>query len=147
MQRRWICSITLFTSPSIALFQDLFVAPLGRTSRVTKRLVLDKVDGRSGGKVLGLVRRADIVVLDLTDRLDLVRSDRLSTGSSASHPRVRVGLVLDAVALGVEPAEAWWLASMEQLSIAGVCRLPSLQSMGLLNVGVNRHCTRAEHGQ
>jgi hypothetical protein len=103
MQRRRVRSITLFTPPRIALLQDLLVTPIGRTSRVTKRLVLDKVDGRPGRKVLSLVRCPDIVVLDLTDRLDLVRSDRLTTPNSASHTRVGVGLVLNAVALGIEP--------------------------------------------
>lgn len=87
MQRRRVRPITLFTPPSIALLQDLLVAPLGRTSRVTERLVLDKVDGRPCRKVFRLVRRADILVLDLTDRLDLVWSNRL-TAAGSTHTRV-----------------------------------------------------------
>lgn len=88
MQRRRVSSITLLAPPPIALFHNLLVAPFSRTSRVTERLVLDKVDGGPRRKVLGLVRRADVVVLDLPDRLDLVRSDRLRATSSASHARV-----------------------------------------------------------
>jgi hypothetical protein len=111
MQRRRVSSITLLAPPPIALFHDLLVAPFSRTSRVTERLVLDKVDGGPRRKVLGLVRRADVVVLDLPDRLDLVRSDRLRATSSASHTRVRIGLVLHAHSLGIEPGTSLGLST------------------------------------
>jgi hypothetical protein len=105
MQRRWVRSITLLTPPPIVLLDNLLVTPHLWTSGITESLVFDEIDGRSGRKVFRLVARPDILILDLSDRLDFFRSDGLSSGSSDSsaHPRVCIRLVLYAVTLRIEP--------------------------------------------
>ena len=151
MQRSRICSITLLTPPPIVLLDDLFVTPLRRTSGITKRLVLDKVDGGPGGKVFSLVRRAHVLVLDLTDRLDLVWSNGLSsTTGSSTHARVGIDLVGDVVALCIEPkGESVGVNLLACLNVHNHRKLssPSLESMSLLDIRMNSHRARTKHRQ
>ena len=118
--------LALLAPPLSSVLDDLLVAPVRRAGRVAHILRLDK-DGRSlNGEPVGRVVHANVLVLDLPDRLVRVGLESSGAGSARSAADVGVRLERGGAAGRVEPAS---------------------ERVGLGNIGADGHRARAEHGQ
>lgn len=134
--------VALLTHPPITVIHDFLVAAVRvGTGRVPERFLLDESDSRLRGKVVGLVSHAELLVLCLTDGLQLGRSDYIVVGSGCH--RIGIGLERFASAFTIVPVSAF--SDIPYLWENG--NAPSSESMGIGNVRVDRHGGAAEHGQ